>query len=465
VTEFIEHKPGEISPTSNSEEFYGALLPRLYQGPNSRVNFSIGNPAFQPSPRLVAHVGQAALDGSNALYRSERGDKSTLDAIVGYFRAKGISQANFDTVMPGYGVTNLYSMVLPILYEKSKSQFPDKKPVFLMTAPSYGLFGEHPEFFGFDIEVVPLRKENKMRLDANEVNHVIETINSGRGNKRVAVFYNINPHNPLGTVLKLEEMQSLTDVFQEHDTWVVDDMVYSGLEHSDTTAFPLASLDDFFDKAVTMVGISKSFCAASIRSAAVCAPKEIITSMRQEVRRSIQSVSILSQAALVPTLSQDSTYLGEREDYLKRNSAGYVDRAILMRALVNGISSVDFVEEKRLLDISDAVESMFGRPRAQKILKDGLPEVEILNEDVEAGFFYLLDFSTIRGGSLDGHVINDSMTLAKLILENSNLLVLPARCMLADDYHPMTVRVSFGFGDKKIAQGIRHLADFLDSLK
>ena len=103
VKDVLIHKPGDLSPLRNSKEFLEGLFPKLYDGPGSRVNFSVGNPAFKPSPTLTAHLGQAALDGSNSLYRSSRGDKPILNVLAEYFRANGIAQAGTEHVMPGYG--------------------------------------------------------------------------------------------------------------------------------------------------------------------------------------------------------------------------------------------------------------------------------------------------------------------------------------------------------------------------
>ena len=78
-----------------------------------------------------------------------------------------------------------------------------------MTAPNYGLFYFVPERHGVTVKLLELKEKNKFLPDANELEKLIIDTNEVLAKRfkgesyipRVVAFLNINPHNPLGTVI------------------------------------------------------------------------------------------------------------------------------------------------------------------------------------------------------------------------------------------------------------------------
>jgi N-succinyldiaminopimelate aminotransferase len=89
------------------------------------------------------------------------------------------------------------------------------------------------------------------RLDVDELRAAV-------GPRTRFVLLN-SPHNPTGTVLTRDELQSVADVALEHDLVVITDEVYEHLTFDDHEHVPLATLPGMFDRTLTLSSAGKSY--------------------------------------------------------------------------------------------------------------------------------------------------------------------------------------------------------------
>jgi N-succinyldiaminopimelate aminotransferase len=68
-----------------------------------------------------------------------------------------------------------------------------------------------------------------------------------------------SPHNPTGTVLRPDELQSLADVAAEHDLTVITDEVYEHLTFDGLRHIPVATLPGMSDRTLTLSSVGKSY--------------------------------------------------------------------------------------------------------------------------------------------------------------------------------------------------------------
>lgn len=67
------------------------------------------------------------------------------------------------------------------------------------------------------------------------------------------------PHNPTGTVLTREELQTVADVAIEHDLVVITDEVYEHLTYTGHEHVPIATLPGMFERTLTLCSAGKSY--------------------------------------------------------------------------------------------------------------------------------------------------------------------------------------------------------------
>ena len=86
-----------------------------------------------------------------------------------------------------------------------------------------------------------------------------------------------NPHNPLGRVLRENEVRMLAEFAARHDLWVMNDEIWSDIVYGDDgVAFHSmhALPPELTRKTVTIYGFSKAFSMAGLRAAFLLCPNE-----------------------------------------------------------------------------------------------------------------------------------------------------------------------------------------------
>jgi aspartate/methionine/tyrosine aminotransferase len=107
------------------------------------------------------------------------------------------------------------------------------------------------ESLGIAVRYYHLRPENRFRVDIDEIRRLID-----RDTRLLLVN---TPHNPTGSVLTDEQMQSLHDLCVEHGIQFVSDQVYHPIYHGPETRsaarLPHATVISDFSKALCLSGL------------------------------------------------------------------------------------------------------------------------------------------------------------------------------------------------------------------
>lgn len=449
------------SATARADAFQTELLDRLRTRSKKAINGSHGNPGGRQYPPISEAVGRAVFDGrSMSIYRNSSGDRQHMQPVAEYFEHLGIvsphGKISVDNIAPGYGVTNLYSMILPKIKSDCEKKHAGKQPVILMTSPCYGLYAMQPEDCGLPIVTVPLREENKWRLQAKDVEKVIQEVEAS-GERKVAAFYNMNPHNPTGAILEDKEMQSLAALFKKKDVFVIDDMIYHGTEYDGKPAKPFATIPGMFDRTLTLIGLSKAFCTPSIRAAAACGKVEDIEYLKSRNSSLLGSIGIPTQVALSAALSNERGNVGERKDYFRRNNDNYIARKRLLRVLVEGSKNVPISDEEQGEYVGLLQKYMsLNRKDAETLLREGIPGIRLAN-DPESGYFALLDFSGLKDKYCGKVPVENATVMAAALADLGKTMVLPSGYMLAGKEYPMMARITYAMEPEAMVRMVRGL--------
>jgi aspartate/methionine/tyrosine aminotransferase len=112
-----------------------------------------------------------------------------------------------------------------------------------------------------------------------------------------------NPHNPLGHVLRADEVRTLAEFAARHDLWVMNDEIWSDIVYADDredVAFHSLHgvASELTQKTVTIYGFSKTFAMAGLRAAFMLCPD------RETADRFMQAADMPSTAGGVAPLVQ-----------------------------------------------------------------------------------------------------------------------------------------------------------------
>lgn len=447
--------------------FDKCLLERYYntckQG--CRHNLSNGDPLSTPFPPIPNAVAQTMSLGEMALYTRGGGPKRFRDKMLPYFESMGISPnsktLSHQNVTFGIGSTYLYSVLLRVLEERGQKAHPNKQPVLLMPAPTYGIFTMQPENRGFDIETFDLSPDDDWQINPDVLDARIKEINAEK-NRYVCALYHANPHNPTGTVANAEQTLKTMRVLKAHDVFAIDDMAYAGIEHKSKAA-PLAMHD--FDNSATLMTLSKAYCMPRARSGIICAPEWIVEGIDAHTDMNMISIPASVFAAAAACFDDENRYLREN-GYLPKNSATYQEHYDVMKAVVDGIEHVEGLDNKRHDEIKTLVQQTCGsRKQAQRLLSEGLPQLEILNDTPEAGYFAIVRIKNLDGMFYGTTRLSNSFEFATAAIDLGHVLTLPLNFALAGHNLGDSLRLSFGgMNERTIVKALKGLDSAIRSL-
>lgn len=425
-------------------------------------NMASGNPSFKPFPHAITYLAETVQRGDNRLYATGAGYMWERNALLPFCRDMGLTQScpNLDAsnVIFGMGITHLYYTALNVLQHQFRDQYQGKKPVVLMSAPSYGLFTLQPESLGYDVETFPLRPENNWQIEPDIIAARIRDIEQD-GTRKVCVFYNINPHNPTGTVTPAETTQALSKLLYHQGIMAFDDMAYYGLDYGHKPT-PLGAHG--FDNTVTFFSASKAFGMPRLRAGFATGPAWLMEEMDNHIGMQMISLPSITAPALAACFG--TKHAGEATAYLNQNRAGYQDNKRLMSAFIHGIASVDVSPEQEAGFYKIVRETLGDKKRADHILQHGIPQLEIANADMQAGYFAML---RVRG--LDNYFygttrLKNSFQFAAAVIDTARVITLPLSCSVTAA-HPDMLRATFaGMSPRRIIRGLRGIVNTLESL-
>jgi kynurenine aminotransferase len=96
-----------------------------------------------------------------------------------------------------------------------------------------------------------------------------------KSGKAKAIFLN-TPHNPVGKVFTLEELQKLASLCIKYDLLVLSDEVYDCLTFDGKKHIRIASLEGMWDRTVTIGSAGKSFASTGWRVGWCVGPEHLI---------------------------------------------------------------------------------------------------------------------------------------------------------------------------------------------
>ncbi|MCB1551874.1 MAG: pyridoxal phosphate-dependent aminotransferase [Alphaproteobacteria bacterium] len=424
-------------------------------------NLSSGNPSYAGFPPAVMAVQNVLQRGDMRIYATGAGydrEKSELLSFCNELGLRGGSPLTVNHLVMGLGATHLYFTALMVLRERFHREHSGKIPVILMTAPSYGLFTLQPEHHGFEIETVPLRQEDDWVVEPEVVADKIRQIEHD-GTRKVFVYYNINPHNPTGTVLNSEVIQPLAAVLEKHHVFAIDDFAYYGLEYEGQSD-PIARYNP--DRTITLFSCSKAFGMPRLRAGFACGSEDIMHKMNDST--SMQMISLPAAVAPAVTSCYGEGNLEARQDYLANNLRGYHQSFRLMKAMVCGINSIS-AENHEKSNITHVVREAIGdHKKAVEILKTGMPSLELVNPDMKAGYFAMLRVRNIDQYYYGEKRLTNTFQFAAATIDATSTLTLPMNCSVSS-HCPDILRVTFaGMAQRRVARALYNLYETFSHL-
>jgi aspartate aminotransferase len=143
-----------------------------------------------------------------------------------------------------------------------------------------------------------------------------------------------SPSNPTGLVYTEEELRAFGEVCVKHDVWIVSDEMYERMVYGGTKHVSIASLSqDFYDRTITINGLSKAYAMTGWRLGYAAGPIEIIKAMSTVQSHLASAPTTFAQCAAIEALENG-------EEAIQPMLKAFEERNLRMYELLSQIDGI-----------------------------------------------------------------------------------------------------------------------------
>ncbi|MDX8144547.1 pyridoxal phosphate-dependent aminotransferase [Lentzea sp. BCCO 10_0061] len=229
------------------------------------VNLGQGFPDTDGPSSMLAAAQSAIASGVNQ-YPPGPGMPVLRRAIAAHRSRYGLSYDPDSEVLVTVGATEAIAASLLALVEAGDE--------VILIEPYYDSYAASVAMAGATRVTVGLREDESGRLALD-----VDALRAAVTPRTRAILVN-SPHNPTGTVFRLEELQAIASLCVEHDLLAITDEVYEHLVFDGLVHIPLASLPGMAPRTLSISGAGKTFNCTGWKIGWVCGPAELVSAVR-----------------------------------------------------------------------------------------------------------------------------------------------------------------------------------------
>ncbi|MBE6021495.1 MAG: putative C-S lyase [Clostridiales bacterium] len=200
--------------------------------------------------------------------------------------------------------------IIPALYELVEYICKEDEKVLFLT-PSYAYFKYAADHNDKGIVCSDLiNKDGYYTID-------FEDLEKKASDKKTTLFILCNPHNPSGRVWAKDELESLSQIIQKNDMWVISDEIHCDLLRCNKNHIPLGKIMPDYNKLITCMAPSKTFNLAGLMISNIIIRNEALRKLW--LKRHYNFDNPLSIAAAQAAYEKGAPWLEALKEYLDKN--------------------------------------------------------------------------------------------------------------------------------------------------
>lgn len=358
------------------------------------VSLSAGEPDF-PTPQHVCDAAIKAIKDDFTKYTINTGTVDLRKAISEKFKKdNGIEYTPEQIIVSTGGKQSLANIFLALLNPGDE---------VIIQAPYWVSYPEMAHLADAKEVIINSDINSDFKITPEQLKNAIT--------EKTRLFIFNSPSNPTGTVYSEKEIRDLMEVLRDkEDIFIISDEIYEHLIYGDNKHFSPAAIDGFYDRVITVNGVSKAYSMTGWRIGYAAGPKWIIDAAAKIQSQTTSNPASISQKAATAALTGDHTVVNEmRQEFEKRRDYLYAE---------------------------------FNKIPGLKVNNPG------------GAFYMLVSVEGLIGKTLGGKVMTDSATIASYLLDDYLLATVPGVAFGAEGY----LRLSY-------ADSMENLSKAVDRLK
>ncbi len=364
------------------------------------IGFGAGEPDFPTPPHIVAAAIAACSDAKNHRYSPTPGLPALRAAIAEKTRRdSGVSVESAQVLVTNGGKQAVYNTFQTLLNPGDE---------VLLLAPYWTTYPEAITLGGGVPVVIATDESSGFRVSIAQ----LEAARSPR--TKVLLF--VSPSNPTGAVYPPAEVEAIGRWALEHGIWVVTDEIYEHLTFGEHhfTSLP-AVVPEILSQCVILNGVAKTYAMTGWRVGWMIGPVDVIKAASNLQSHSTSNVANIMQVAALAAVSGDLSAVAEMRSAFARRGA-------LMHSMLSNIPGVTCMEP-------------------------------------QGAFYCFPGFDGVLGKTIAGRTPTNTLELCELFLEVANVAIVPGEAFGA----PGHCRLSFALGDDDLGEGVRRIAELLET--
>ena len=269
------------------------------------ISLGVGEPDFQ-TPWQIRKAGIESLERGKTKYTSNWGLIELRKEICTYLKRKFSLEYNpQNEVLVTVGGSEAIDAAIRALVEPGDE--------VIIPQPSYVCYEPITALAGGKPVIVNTKSENDFKLTAEELKNAITS--------KTKVLILPYPSNPTGAIMEKEDLLAISEVLKGTDIIVLSDEIYAELTFGGKKHVSPASLEELYERTITVNGFSKAFSMTGWRLGYACGPKPIIDQITKIHQYAIMSSPTTSQYAAIEALKncdEDVQYMLKEYDMRRR---------------------------------------------------------------------------------------------------------------------------------------------------
>lgn len=268
-----------------------AQVQELERAGRDIVHFEIGDPDFD-TPKNIVEAACAAIRNGDTHYTSSMGLHDFREVIRQTTSRTRHFTPDIEQILPTPSANIIIYYVIRCLVEAGDE--------IIVPDPGFPSYYSAIKFCNAVAVRVPLYQKNEFRMNPDDVRRAITP-------KTRLIILN-SPHNPTGSVMTPEEIQTIAEIAEEHDVFLYSDEVYARMIFDDSTPFSSpAALDHCKKRVIVSNGFSKAFAMTGWRLGVAIGPADVIEKMALLLQTTSSCVAPFIQRAGIEAIVGDQT--------------------------------------------------------------------------------------------------------------------------------------------------------------
>ena len=291
----VSHRVSK-APKSAIRELFDLAL-----GRTDVISLGIGQPDFQtPKPVIQGNIN--ALKKNITMYAPTRGVPELLQQLEHKLIKVNNIKSNWnENIMVSNGGSQAITLAYASIFNPGDE--------LIISSPNFVSYFYCALFFG--VKVIEVERKDDFSTN-------IEGIKNSITDKTKAILIS-SPNNPTGYALRLKELKEIVDIVIKNDLYLISDEVYENYIYEDLKHTSPASLNEMFERTITVNAMSKLFSATGFRLGYVVASKELIDLMEKYHQYTVAGTNHAAQYGFIEALKMDIKFFDKIwENFEKR---------------------------------------------------------------------------------------------------------------------------------------------------